>query len=406
MVNVKPLRRLLDRAEPLFQKGGKLEKLYPLYEAVDTFLYTPSTVTSSASHVRDALDQKRLMITVVMALVPCIFMAFYNTGLQANLALQSLGLESTTGWRAEVFSLLGLEYDPTNVIANVIHGGLYFIPIFLVANIAGGLCEFLFAVIRKHEINEGFLVTGVLYPLTLPPTLPLWQVAVGIIFGVVIGKEIFGGTSKNFLNVALTARAFLYFAYPSEISGNAVWTAVDGYTGATALAIGAEFGMEAVQSAFTWQDAFLGFIPGSMGETSTLACLFGALVLIVSKVGSWRIMLSCSLGAYLTALLFYSVGSSTNPMFEMSPIWHFLVGGLSFGVVFMATDPVSAAMTSMGKYIYGLLIGFMAIFIRVLNPGFPEGIMLAILFGNIFAPLIDYYVVSANIRRRRLRSVQ
>lgn len=403
---MKPLRDLLDRAEPLFTKGGKLEKLYPLYEAIDTFLYTPSTVTHSASHVRDALDQKRLMITVVMALVPCILMAFYNTGLQANLALSSLGLETTTGWRAEVLSLLGLGYDPANIIANFVHGGLYFIPIFLVANIAGGLCEFLFAVIRKHEINEGFLVTGMLYPLTLPPTLPLWQVAVGIIFGVVIGKEIFGGTSKNFLNVALTARAFLYFAYPSEISGNAVWTAVDGYTGATALAIGAESGMEAVQKAFTWQDAFLGFIPGSMGETSTLACLFGAVVLIVSKIGSWRIMLSCSLGAYLTGLLFYSVGSNTNPMFEMSPVWHFLVGGLSFGIVFMATDPVSAAMTSTGKYIYGFLIGLMSIFIRVLNPGFPEGVMLAILFGNIFAPLIDYYVVSANIRRRRLRSAQ
>ena len=401
---MKPLRNFLDGLEPSFKEGGKLEKLYPVYEALDTFLYTPGEVTSGASHVRDGIDLKRMMITVVAALVPCILMALFNTGYQANLALQEMGLTETVGWRAALIAWLGVGYDPQDLIANGVHGALYFIPVFLVANIVGGFAEGIFSIIRKHEINEGFMVTGMLFPLTLPPTVPLWQVALGILFGVVVGKEIFGGTGKNFLNPALTARAFLYFAYPAQLSGNAIWTAVDGFSGASVLGLAASDGMAVVQQQYTWMDCFLGTIQGSMGETSTVACLLGAGLLILSGVGSWRIMLSCSAGALATSWMLYSIGSDTNPMFQMSPAWHFVVGGLAFGIVYMATDPVSAAFTNVGKYIYGILIGFMAILIRVINPAFPEGIMLAILFGNVFAPLIDYYVVKANIRRRASRT--
>ncbi len=402
---MKFLRDSLDKVEPLFINGGKFEKFYPIYEAIDTFLFTPSSVTTGGTHVRDGIDLKRMMISVAIALSPCILMALYNTGYQANLALQSLGMEETTGWRAFLIGLTGLGYNPSNPLANMLHGALYFIPIFLVTNIAGGICEAIFSIIRKHEINEGFLVSGLLFPLTLPPDTPLWMVAVGIVFGVIFAKEVFGGTGKNFLNVALTARAFLYFAYPAELSGDAVWVAVDGYTGATALGMAAADGMQPVIQNFGFANAFLGLVPGSLGETSTLAALLGATYLIATKVGSWRIMAACAIGALVTSSVLYSIGSSTNPMFEMPPHWHFVVGGMTFGFVFMATDPVSAAMTNTGKWAYGLLIGFMTILIRVVNPAFPEGIMLAILFGNVFAPLFDYYVLQANVRRRRLRNV-
>ena len=401
---MKPLRNFLDGLEPSFKEGGKLEKLYPLYEALDTFLYTPGNVTPEASHIRDGIDLKRMMITVVAALVPCILMALFNTGHQANLALQEMGLTETIGWRAELIAWLGVGYNPQDLIANAVHGALYFVPVFLVTNIVGGFAEAIFSIIRKHDLNEGFLVTGMLFPLILPPTVPLWQVAFGILFGVVVGKEVFGGTGKNFLNPALTARAFLYFAYPAQLSGNAIWTAVDGFSGASVLGLAASDGMAAVQQQYTWMDSFLGTIQGSMGETSTVACLLGACLLILTGVGSWRIVLSCSTGALATSWMLYSIGSDVNPMFQMSPAWHFVVGGLAFGIVFMATDPVSAAFTNVGKYIYGILIGFMAILIRVINPAFPEGVMLAILFGNVFAPLIDYYVVKANIRRRVSRT--
>jgi len=280
-------------------------------------------------------------------------------------------------------------------------GALYFFPIFLVTNLVGGFWEGLFASIRKHEINEGFLVTGILFPLTLPASIPLWQVAIGITFGVVVGKEVFGGTGKNFLNVALTARAFLYFAYPVNISGDAVWTAADGYTGATILGQAAQGGVEAITHNF-W-NAFLGLVPGSMGETSVLAAIIGAGYLLITGIGSWRIMLSVVLSAFCFAGLLNFIGSETNPMFAMTPAWHFVSGGLAFGLVFMATDPVSASMTLKGKWFYGALIGFMTILIRVINPAYPEGIMLAILFANVFAPLIDYFVVNANIQRRKLR---
>ncbi len=395
------LQDILASKEHHFEKGGKLEKLYPIYEMIDTFVFTPKDVAKGSVHVRDAIDLKRTMITVVVALLPCILMALYNTGYQANKVISSM-VTTPTGWRADIMLTLGLSYNPTSVISNFFHGFLYFFPIFLVTQIAGGICEVIFATVRKHEINEGFLVTGMLFPLTLPPTIPLWQVAVGIIFGVVIGKEVFGGTGKNFLNPALTARAFLYFAYPAQISGDAVWTAVDGYTGATSLGQAALGGVSAISASF--QDAFIGLVPGSMGETSALGALIGAIILIIAGIGSWRIMLSIVLSAVGFTFLLNAIGSETNMMFSVTPMWHLVIGGFAFGTVFMATDPVSASMTYKGHWFYGALIGFMTILVRVINPAFPEGIMLAILFANCFAPLIDYFVVQSNVKRRLARA--
>tara|TARA_R110000868_G_scaffold226115_2_gene478602 strand:+ start:6372 stop:7583 length:1212 start_codon:yes stop_codon:yes gene_type:complete len=401
---MKALRTFLDGQHHHFVNGGKLEKFYPVYEMIDTFVYTPDSVTSGQTHVRDGLDLKRLMITVAFALIPAILFAMWNTGHQANYALAQAGLESASGWRGEILTMLGLGVNPSSLLACFVHGALYFVPVFLVTNIAGGACEAVFATVRKHEINEGFLVTGMLFPLTLPATIPLWQVAVGIIFGVVVGKEIFGGTGKNFLNPALTARAFLYFAYPAQISGDAVWVAVDGYTSATALGVAAQGGITALASQFSFMDALIGFIPGSMGETSVIACLLGAVYLIASGIGSWRIMLSVVIGAVGFGMLLNGIGSATNPMFSVPWYWHLVLGGFAFGTIFMATDPVSAAMTQKGQWVYGLLIGVMTILIRVINPAYPEGIMLAILFANVFAPLIDWFVVQGNIKRRLART--
>ncbi len=401
------LRKQLDILHPHFVKGGKLETLYPLYEAADTFLFTPGEVTTGkGGHVRDAMDLKRLMITVAFALGPCIFMAMFNTGYQANKAIAAMGITEVEGWRAMVMGVLGLGFDQTSFFSNLIHGLLYFAPVFLVTNIVGGLWEATFSIIRKHEINEGFLVTGLLFPLILPPTIPLWQVAVGISFGVVIGKEVFGGTGKNFLNPALTARAFLFFAYPAEITGDAVWTAVDGFTGATPLGAAAAGGISAMAETTSWWHAFIGLIPGSMGETSTLAALAGAGILVAAGIGSWTIMLSMFLGALVMSTMLTLIGSDSNVMFSVPFMWHFVTGGFAFGMVFMATDPVSASMTSTGKWIYGILIGVMSITVRSINPAFPEGVMLAVLFGNCFAPLIDFYVVKANIDRRKKRLTQ
>ena len=398
------LRDLLDSIEPHFTHGGKLERLYPIYELIDTFLYTPADVTRNAAHVRDSMDLKRMMVTVIAALVPCIVMALWNTGYQANLALAELGLESAGGIRGAILDILGVGIDPTSVMANLLHGALYFVPVFLVCNMAGGFWESLFSMIRRHEVNEGFLVTGMLFPLILPPNIPLWQVAVGISFGVVIGKEIFGGTGKNFLNPALTARAFLYFAYPAQISGDKVWVATDGFSRATPLGQVPADGIAALEATMSKMDAFIGTIPGSMGETSTLACLIGAAILIATGIGSWRIMLSMTLSTVALGWLLHQADSSTNAMFAMDPVWHLVLGGFAFGCVFMATDPVSAAFTEGGKWLYGTLIGVMTILIRVVNPAFPEGVMLAILFGNVFAPVLDYLFVQANIRRRALRT--
>lgn len=398
---MKILRNFLDSQHKHFVGEGKLKKLYPLYEALDTFLYTPGEVATGSVHVRDAIDLKRTMVTVVIALTPCILMAMYNTGYQAQLALGTMGLDQVAGWRGEIFQMLGLSVDSSNIVNCFALGALYFAPLFIVTNLVGLFWEGLFSTIRGHEINEGFLVTGMLFPLILSPTVPLWQVALGVTFGVVIGKEVFGGTGKNFLNPALTGRAFLFFAYPAQISGDAVWTAADGFSGATILGQAAVDGMASVT--YSWMDAFLGFIPGSMGETSALACLLGAGLLILTGIGSWRIMFSMTASAVVFAALFNYIGSDTNPLFAMSPLWHLVLGGFAFGTVFMATDPVSAAMTFKGQFFYGALIGMMVILVRVVNPAFPEGVMLAILFGNVFAPLIDYFVVDSNVKRRKLK---
>ena len=404
---MKFLRSIFDSQARHFGKGGKLEFAYPLYEMVDTFLYTPGTVTKGASHVRDGLDVKRMMTTVVIALLPCVFMAMYNTGYQAHLAI-SQGAQPLETWQTSVAEWLGYgAWDPTDVVACIVHGVLYYLPVLIVTFAVGGGCEAVFALVRRHEINEGFLVTGMLFPLVLPPTIPLWQVAIGIAFGVIIGKEIFGGTGMNILNPALTARVFLFFAYPAQISGDQVWiaanTGVDGLSGATWLAEAAVSGQAVLAEGVEWWDAFLGFVPGSMGETSTAACLFGALVLIVSRVGSWRIMLGVAVGSYAATLLLNAVGSETHLLLNVSFEWHFVLGGWAFGAVFMATDPVSAAHSETGRYIYGFLIGVLAILIRVVNPAYPEGMMLAILFMNLFAALIDHFVVQANVKRRRAR---
>jgi len=398
---VKLLRNLLDKQEKNFLKGGKFEKLYPLYETIDTFLYTSASPTKSASHIRDVMDLKRMMMMVVIALIPAVLMAFYNTGLQANLGIQALG-SSSAHWQAQVIDWLGLGHDPSNILANAVFGGLYFLPVYIVTLAVGGFWEVLFAVVRKHEVNEGFLVTSLLFPLILPPNIPYWQVAIGISFGVVIGKEVFGGVGMNILNPALVARAFLFFAYPAQISGDKVWVAVDGLSQATPLA---QFADTTMHVSYSWMDSFLGFIPGSMGETSALAILIGAIILISSKVGSWKIMLSIIVGTVVTSLGLNAIGSTTNPMFNMPFYWHFVIGGFAFGAVFMATDPVSAAMTERGKYLYGFLIGFLVVLVRVLNPAFPEGMMLAILFMNVFAPIIDRYYINKNIKRRLARNV-
>jgi len=399
------LRRWLDQIHPLFAKGGPYEKYYAIYEMVDTFLYTPPDVTRTAPHVRDGIDLKRVMSCVVLATTPCILMALWNTGYQTHLAMQELGVSEAPGWRGVILGLVGVDYDPSSLWDNMWHGLLYFLPIYLVTLAAGGFWEFIFAGVRNHEINEGFLVTSMLYTLTLPASTPLWQVALGISFGVVIGKEVFGGTGKNFLNPALTGRAFLYFAYPAQMSGDAIWTPVDGFTGATALGAGAIGGMQAIaEIGVTWLDAFFGLIQGSIGETSTLGCLIGAAFLIYTRVASYRIILGVFIGMVAMTLTLNAVGSNTNPMFAMPWYWHLVLGGFAFGMVYMATDPVSAAMTDAGRWVFGVLIGVMTVLIRVVNPAFPEGIMLAILFANLFAPLIDWGVMKFNIRRRMRRT--
>ncbi|MCE8019795.1 NADH:ubiquinone reductase (Na(+)-transporting) subunit B [Halomonas sp. MCCC 1A11036] len=397
------IRQTLDNLEPHFHKGGKYEKWYPLYEAVDTIFYAPPSVTKTTAHVRDGVDLKRIMITVWLCTFPAMFFGMWNAGWMANAAIAD-GYASMGGWREAILMILASGHNPDSLWANFVLGATYFLPIYLVTFAVGGFWEVVFAVKRGHEVNEGFFVTSVLYALILPATIPLWQVALGITFGVVIGKEIFGGTGKNFLNPALTGRAFLYFAYPAQISGDAVWVAADGYTGATPLSIAFQESMAELTSQYSWWDAFIGFVPGSVGEVSTLAILLGAAVLLWTKIASWRIMLGCFIGMAATSALFNLIGSETNPMFAMPWYWHLVIGGFAFGMVFMATDPVSASMTNQGRLIFGVLIGVMTVLIRVVNPAFPEGIMLAILFANLFAPLIDHFFVQANIKRRLQRT--
>ncbi len=395
------LRSFLDQIEPQFRDEGKWARLYPIYEMIESILYTPKTVTTVAPHARSYVDMKRIMTYVVIATLPCVLFGMFNVGLQVNTASAELG---ATGWRAGLLQAFGIDLDPANPLVNVLHGALFFIPIYLTTLIAGGLWEVLFATVRRHEVNEGFMVSSMLFALTLPPDVPLWQVALGISFGVVIGKEVFGGTGKNFLNPALTGRAFLYFAYPAQMSGDAIWTPVDGFSGATALAISASDGHDALgANGIAWTDAFFGLIQGCIGETSTLACLLGLAFLLATRIANWRMVAGCLGGMIVFSTLLNAIGSDTNPMFAMPWYWHLVVGGYAFGLVFMVTEPVSGSHTNLGRYFYGALIGVMVVLIRVVNPAFPEGMMLAILFGNVFAPLIDHFVVQANIQRRARR---
>lgn len=402
---MKGLRNFLDKLEPLFTRGGRFEKFGAMFEMVDTLLYSPADITRGSPHVRDALDLKRVMFIVVVAATPAAMVGMWNTGFQANAAMAALGIEWAPGWRGAMLALLGAGYDPASIYDNFLHGLLYFLPIYIVTMMAGGFWEVVFASVRNHEVNEGFLVTGFLFALILPPAIPLWQVALGISFGVVIGKEVFGGTGKNFLNPALVGRAFLYFAYPIQMSGDAVWTPVDGFSGATPLGISAIEGMSGLlDSGLTYTQAVVGQMQGSLGETSLVACLIGAVVLVYSGIASWRVMIAVFAGLIIPALIFTS-GDSANPMMSMPWHWHIALGGFAFGAIFMATDPVSAPDTMLGHWIYGLLVGALTWVIRVINPAFPEGIMLAILFGNIFAPIIDYFVIQSNIKRRMKRNV-
>mgnify|MGYP000950567389 FL=1 len=391
----------------------------PLYEAIDTFSFTPGKVTTGRTHVRDGADLKRLMITVVVALTPAILWAIFNTGYQANLAIERLaasggdvGSYALDNWRTSLYLAMGLQVSSASIVGCVVHGLLYYLPVLIVTFLVGGVWEVLFAAVRGHEVNEGFLVTGFLFPMILPPAIPLWQVAMGVSFGIVIGKEVFGGVGKNIFNPALVGRAFLFFAYPAQISGDSVWIAArgltaDGVSGATALAVVKQEGMDALAAAgFNWWDAFIGLVPGSMGETSALACLIGAAVLLVTRVGSWRSMFGVVLGTVAFSAMFNVIGSQTNPAFAMPFWWHMVLGGWAFGTVFMVTDPFSSAFAARGQFIYGFFIGVMAVLIRVINPAYPEGMMLSILFMNMFAPLIDFGFMRANIRRRAKRLAQ
>ena len=400
------LRGALDRIAPHFEEGGRLERLHPVWEAFDTLLYTPGQVTRTGSHVRDALDYKRMMTIVVVALLPCFAMAFFNTGYQASLAIQA-GAAPLGDWQNGLFQALGGRYDPASLLGCALLGALYVLPVYAVAMAAGIGIELVFAVVRRHEVSEGFFVTGALIPLILPPTIPLWQVALATVVGLVFSKEVFGGTGMNFMNPALVVRAILFFAYPADISGDAPWIAadfleVDGFTGATLLAQAAA--VPGALEGASWWRAFLGLVPGSMGETSTLACLLGAGLLIATGVGSWRTMAGVVVGTVLLSALLNQAGSATNPMFGVPFWWHMVLGGWALGTVYMATDPVSSSYTEGGRWLYGIGIGALCVLIRCVNPAYPEGMMLAILFMNMFAPLIDHYAIRRNIARRLARS--
>ena len=401
------LKKFIEDIEPLFEKGGKHEKWFALYEAIATGLFTPGYVTKGHTHIRDSIDLKRIMITVWLAVFPAMFFGMFNIGFQATEALAA-GYALPDSWQVAIFSFLGGELSASSGwFMQMLYGACFFLPIYATVFIVGGFWEVLFAAVRKHEVNEGFFVTSILFALILPATIPLWQAAIGITFGVVIAKEIFGGTGKNFLNPALAGRAFLFFAYPGEISGDAVWVAVDGFSGATQLAAGALAVPGTIDYSLNadWWNAFWGFIPGSVGEVSTAAIFLGGAYILYKGIASWRIVLSVFLGMAATATLFNAIGSDTNAMFAMPWYWHLVVGGFAFGMMFMATDPVTMSFTNTGKYWFGALVGVMVVLVRVVNPAFPEGMMLAILFANLFAPLFDYFVVQANIKRRLARNV-
>jgi Na+-transporting NADH:ubiquinone oxidoreductase subunit B len=396
------LKKFLEDIEPHFEPGGKHEKWYALYEAVATVFYTPGYVNKGGTHVRDNIDLKRIMILVWMATFPAMFFGMFNIGHQAAIALGN-GFEIANTWQAALFQLFGGELTADSGWgAKMFYGACFFLPIYATVFVVGGFWEVLFASVRKHEVNEGFFVTSVLFALILPATIPLWQVALGITFGVVVAKEVFGGTGRNFLNPALAGRAFLFFAYPGDISGDTVWTAVDSFSGATYLGQAATGALD-YDNMVLWWNAFYGFIQGSVGETSTLAIMIGGLFLIYVRIASWRIVLGTFLGMVVMSMLLNMIGSDTNTVFAMPWHWHFVLGGFAFGMFFMATDPVSASFTDKGKWAYGALIGVMVVLIRVVNPAYPEGMMLAILFANLFAPLFDHFVVQSNVKRRLAR---
>lgn len=376
---MKALRNYIDRIKPQFEKGGKLEKLHSTFEAFETFLFVPDKVTFKGSHIRDVMDMKRTMIVVVIAVLPAMLFGMWNVGYQHFTSLGETVALWPTFW----------------------YGFLKVLPLIIVAYVVGLGIEFAFAQMRGHEVNEGYLVSGILIPLIVPPDIPLWMLALSIVFAVVIGKEVFGGTGMNILNPALTARAFLFFAYPQDMSGDKVWISdmADGYSGATPLGDALVGNFDNLPSAM---DMFYGIIPGSVGETSTLAILLGGIILIATGIGSWRIMLSVFGGGLVMGYIFNIF--AVNEYMAMPFYYHFIMGGFAFGAVFMATDPVSASQTNKGKYIYGFLIGVLAVLIRVLNPAYPEGMMLAILLMNTFAPLIDHYVVQSHIKRRLKRA--
>ena len=376
---MKLFKNILSSVKPHFSKGGKLEKLYPAYDAFETFLFVPDHTTHKGTHIKDAIDLKRTMALVVLSMLPCILFGMWNIGDQYY---KALNVEAT-------------------FFENLTFGFWKFMPLLIVSYAVGLSVEFAFAISRGHQVNEGYLVSGMLIPLIMPVDVPLWMLAVSVVFAVVIGKEVFGGTGMNILNPALTARAFLFFAHPSYMSGDKVWVhgaSVDGYSGETIL--GALAANTTNWNSLIWNasEAFFGFIPGSVGETSFLAILIGAAILILSGIGSWRIILFTFIGGYLTALLFNLWGA--NALMSTPAHIHLIIGGFAFGAVFMATDPVTATQTNKGKIIYGLLVGFFAIVIRVFNPAYPEGMMLAILFMNVFAPLIDHYIIEGNVKKR------
>ena len=385
---MKIFRNLVDSVKPNFQEGGKLAKFWVFFDALETFLFVPNHSTHKGAHVRDAIDLKRTMFMVIIALVPCLLFGAWNLGHHHYLA---------TGESAELMD-------------KFLFGLWRVLPLIVVSYGVGLGVEFIFCMIKGHGIHEGFLVSGMLIPLIMPVDVPLWMVGVATAFAVLIGKEVFGGTGMNILNVALTARAFLFFAYPTKMSGDLVWidtagkATVDGFSGATALGDAAgRMPMDAFMSKYSLMDSFLGFIPGSIGETSTLACLIGAGILVFTGIASWRVILSVFIGGAVMGLIFNTFGPADNTLMHISPLHQLTLGGLAFGAVFMATDPVTAAQTTTGKWIYGFLIGFLSIMIRVFNPAYPEGVFLAILFMNVMAPLIDHYVIQANVKKRMAR---
>ena len=401
------LRSINESIKPKFMHGGAQAKWFPIYDAIENFIFSSTNKTTNPIHVRDSIDIQRIMVIVWLAAFPAMFFGMYNIGNQTLDYLTLVGSTNTNDWHHVLINLVGYSND--SFITKMWIGAVYFVPIYAVTFAVGILWEILFAVVRKHEINEGLFVSSILFALSCPPDLPLWQAAMGITFGIVIGKEVFGGTGKNFLNPALTGRAFLYFAYPSQLSGDKVWIAglsdtgitPEGFSGATPLGYAAEDGFQGLSDNFSWFDALIGNIPGSVGETSVIAIGIAAIILLATGVASYRIILGTFIGMIVMSSILNIVGSDTNPMFQVPWYWHFVIGSFAFGLVFMATEPVSGSGTNAGRWIYGALIGVTVVLIRVVNPAFPEGMMLAILFANLFAPVIDHMVVSNNIAKRK-----